>query len=371
MHMRRMIWRGIGYVLHRIRSPFAVPTALGLCLTHLCNIKCVYCMRQTFTPKAGNMSLENIKYLLKKMPYISTITIQGLCEPYLNPEAPAIIFWLKQEGYHISYTTNGTIPLTGERLRCLRCVDDFVISMDTSNPETFTFLRGGAQLNVVMRNLQRVVEMKRNLGLSKHDNPPMHINAVITALNFNQIKDFIAMLEPFEDQITYLMVDPVSRPDYSKFDPLALKHDKQFEVWIKDLREYVAKSKIHVVGLDYMLEPSFNWRDCPIAPMNLWVEPNGDIYYCYGFEYVIGNVFTENPLIAFNSKKARSFREKLLTANPPLQQCHSCNFARPGWQLHGGYLATSRRLSVNKPMTFYEALKHVLTVLTGKGGYSF
>jgi len=36
-----------------------------------------------------------------------------------------------------------------------KSVDDFVISMDTSDPETFTYLRGGAKLSVVMQNLER------------------------------------------------------------------------------------------------------------------------------------------------------------------------------------------------------------------------
>ena len=304
-------------------------------------------------------------------PYMWSITIQGLCEPFLNPECPEIIEWLKSQGYHISFTTNGMVPLTGKRLDCLRSVDDFVISIDTSDPETFTYLRGGAKLSAVMQNLRRVVEMKRSRGLSKHDNPPMHINAVITTLNFDQMPDFVKMLEPYEDEITYVMVDPVSRPDYSKFDPLAIEHDTAFVSKRDKLKEVFANSKIHVVGLDYMLEPSYNWKDCPMAWGDLWVEPNGDIYNCYGFDYVVGNVFKESPLLAFNSKKQRQFRRKLLTTNPPLMQCHSCNFAREGWQIHGGYLARSRELSVNKPMTFYEALKHVLVVLTRKGSYSF
>lgn len=329
-------------------------------------------MRETFKPEAGPMTLENIKQLLKRMPYISTITIQGLCEPYLNEETPEIIKWLKEEGYHISFTTNGMVPLTGDRLTCLRYVDDFVISIDTSNPDTFTYLRGGAKLETVIGNLVRVVEMKRSLGLSKHDNPPMHINAVITSLNFYQIPDLIKMLEEYEDQITYIMVDPVSRPDYSVLEsPLAVKHDEAFEKQIEEYKEFVKQAKLPVVGLDYMLVPSYNWRDCPMAPLNLWIEPNGDIYNCYDFEHVLGNVFKENPLSAFNSKKARVFRKQLLTDKPPLQQCYSCNFARDGWQLHGGYLDRSRVLSVNNPMTFYEALKHVLKVLTRKGGYSF
>lgn len=82
-------------------------------------------------------------------------------------------------------------------------------------------------------------------------------------------------------------------------------------------------------------------------------------------------MFTESPLLAFNSRKQRDFRKMLSTSNPPLRQCRSCNFAREGWQYHGGYIARSRVLSVNKRMDFYEGLKHVLVVLTRKGGYSF
>ena len=372
MRIGRALWKGIAYILHRLHSQYAIPTALGICLSHLCNISCPYCMRQTFRPKAGPMTLENIKQLLKRMPYISTITIQGLCEPYMNPEAPAIIEWMKKEGYHISFTTNGMASLTGERLDCLRCIDDFVISIDTSDPKTFAYLRGGADLSIVMENFRRVINMKHSLGLGKHDNPPMHINAVITSLNFSQIPELIKMLEPYADDITYLMVDPVSRPDYSTFeDPLALKHDGNFETGICELKKIVAHSKLHVVGLDYMLSPSNQWRDCPLSWLDMWVEPNGDIYNCYGFDYILGNVFKDNPLLAFNSKKARDFRRQLLTNNPPLQQCHCCNFARPGWQLHGGYLAQSRVLSVAKPMGPYEAMKHVLAVLSRRMGYTF
>jgi radical SAM protein with 4Fe4S-binding SPASM domain len=285
------------------------------------------------------MTLELVKVLLSRMPYISNVCIMGLCEPFMNPEAPAIVKWLKSQGYFISLTTNGMVSLTGERLDCLRCVDDFVISIDTDDPETFSYLRGGAKLPIVMENFRRVIEMKRSLGLGKKDNPPLHINAVITSLNFHQIPSLIKMLEPYADDLTYLMVDPVSRPDYQKFeDPLAIKHDAKFEAQICELRKIARQSRLSVVGLDYMLTPSYHWRDCPISWLNIWVQPNGDIYNCYAYEYVVGNAFKDNPLRAQNSKKARDFRKRLLTNDPPLQQCRCCNFARPGWQLSGVYL---------------------------------
>lgn len=338
-NFKRLVWKAVAVLLYRFHSSYSIPTGLVLSLTHRCNIDCVYCMRQSFKPPEGDMTLDNVQKLMKKMPYINNVVIQGLCEPYLNPEAPAIIRWLKNEGYFISFTTNGTIPLTGERLDCLRCVDDFVISIDTADPEVFRYLRGGAELETVFENFKRVINMKRRLGLKKTDNPPMHINAVITSKNFHQIPSLIKMLEPYADDLNYLMLDPVSRPDYCTFeDPLAVKHDAKFEAEMVELRTIARKSKLCVVGLDYMLMPSHDWHDCPLAWLNMDVEPNGDIYECYDFNYVVGNVFRESPLKAHNSQKARDFRKRLGTSDPPVQQCHSCNFARKGWQLNGVYL---------------------------------
>lgn len=99
-----------------------------------------------------------------------------------------------------------------------------------------------------------------------------------------------------------------------------------------------------------------------------------DILYHAAAQKII-DACEESPIEAFKTNVLGSWNVKkgkrLMAENPPLKQCHSCNFAREGWQIHGGCIARSRKLSVNKPMTFYEALKHVLVVLTGKGRYSF
>lgn len=334
----RFVWKAAAVILYRFHSQYSIPTGIVLSLTHDCNLNCVYCMRQSFKPPEGNMTLDTVKHLLGKMPYINNVVIQGLCEPFLNPETPAIINWLHEQGYFVSFTTNGTISLTGERLDCLRNVDDFVISIDTADPKVFELLRSGARLETVMQNFRRVIDMKRSLGLKKTDNPPMHINAVITSLNFHSIPSFIKMLEPYADDLTYLMLDPVSRPDYSTFNPLAIKHDADFDKRILELRKIAKESKLCVVGLDYMLMPSHDWHDCPLTWLNMDIESNGDIYFCYDFNYVVGNALTESPLKAHNSQKARDFRKRLGTSDPPVQQCHSCNFARKGWQLNGVYL---------------------------------
>lgn len=338
MNLRQLYWARRARSLYRHRKLTAVPTNLGVCMTNMCNIRCKYCMRQQFKPPEGKITLDILKSLLKRMPYIRGVCIMGLCEPLLNDELPKIIRWLKDDGhYGVSLTTNGTVSIDDEMLDALTRVSDFVISIDTADEQTFRYLRGGAELRKVMANLIRIIEYKRAHNLRRMDNPPIHINSVITRKNLDQLSDLIKMLEPYAADLTYLMVDPVSRPDYQTFEePLMLtKEDLDKEL---DKHKKTAKqSPLNIIGFDYMLEPSYNWGNCYLAWDGMFIEPNGDAYFCYNYEYVLGNVFKEDPLKVWNSPLAMEFRRKLLSSDPPLEQCHSCNFARGAWQPEGDY----------------------------------
>lgn len=311
---------------------------MGVCVTNMCNIRCKYCMRQQFKPPEGKITLSMLQSLLKKMPYIRGVCIMGLCEPLLNDELANILRWLHDEGhYGISLTTNGMVTIDDNILDALTRVGDFVISMDTADEETFRYLRGGAELKKVMGSLVRVIEYKRAHNLGRMDNPPIHINAVITRNNLHQLPDLFKMLEPYAADLTYLMVDPVSRPDYQTFEAPLMLTKEELDKELEKYKKVAKQSPLNIIGFDYMLEPSCNWGDCYMAWDGMFIEPNGDAYFCYNYDYVIGNVFKEDPLKVWNSTRAQEFRRKLLSSEPPLGQCHSCNFARGGWQPEGDY----------------------------------
>jgi len=294
-------------------------------------------MRESFKPPNGALTLREIKSLLKRMPYISGVCIMGLCEPLLNPETPDIIRWLKDEGkYSISFTTNCTVDLDENKLDALTRVDDVALSIDTADPETFRILRGGANLERCMRNVKRIFNFKREKGLGRLDNPPIHVNAVITALNFHQIPDLIKMFEPYAKDLNYLMIDPVTRPDYSLEDPFILQREK-FLKHVDEYRTIAKKSPVQVIGFDWMFRESTEWNRCHLSWKGMFIEPNGDAYFCYNYRYVLGNVFKEDPLKIWNNHRAKAFRTQLLSPDPPVQQCHFCNFARTNWQPEGVY----------------------------------
>ena len=336
---RRRIWAKFSLHFYKRRSPQAIPTQLGACLTDLCNLDCSICMRETFKPPKGSFTLKKMKDLLRKMPYISGVCIMGLCEPLLNPEAPGIIRWLKDEGgYPVSLTTNGMVDFTEDMLDSFTRVDDMVISIDSANPATMKDQRGGADPDKIMKNLSRVLAYKRVHGLGVNANPPIHINAVMTRKSFLEVPELIKMLEPYAKELTYLMVDPVSRPDYSTSDPLAL--DIELSTYLEEYRRIAKESPLKVVGFDWMFEQSHSFDKCYLSYSAMFVEPNGDAYFCYDYRNVLGNVFKENPLKVWNSPNAKEFRRKLrgvLSGDPPLDQCHFCNFAREGWQIGGAY----------------------------------
>jgi radical SAM protein with 4Fe4S-binding SPASM domain len=330
----RTLWGMIGILLYKTRSQYAIPNSLGVCLTDKCNIKCSYCMRETFSPPVGEITLDSMREMLKNSPSISGVCVMGLCEPYCNPNTTNIIKWLKDEGhYSISLTTNGTIPFTPARLDALRRIDDFCISIDTADPDVFRSLRG-ADLSRVMMHLKDIINYKRLLKLKATDPPPIHINAVMTKQNWDGVPDLIKMLEPYANDLTYLMIDPCTRPDYSKADTFILtEKPSTFESY----RQLAKDSPLKVMGFDWMFKKSTEWGGCSMSWLGPFVQPNGDIYPCYAYKYVVGNIFKESLLHAWNSPLMREFRRSLSTYHPPLQQCHFCNFARSGWQFRGGY----------------------------------
>lgn len=294
-------------------------------------------MREKFKPPEGKITLDILKSLLRRMPYVTGVCIMGLCEPLLNNELADILRWLKDEGhYSISLTTNGTVTISDDMLDALTRVDTFVISIDTADEETFQYLRG-AQLKKVVGSLEKVISYKQQHKLGRTDNPPIYINAVITRKNFHQMPGLIEMLEAYASDLTYLQVDPISRPDYQTFEAPLMLTKEELGREIETYRKVAKQSPLNVIGFDYMLQPSYNWRNCYLTWDGMFIQPNGDANFCYNYEYVIGNVFREDPLKVWNSQKAKDFRRKLLSSEPPIAQCRSCNFARGGWQPEGDY----------------------------------
>jgi len=115
----------------------------------------------------------------------SYVVATGLGEPFLNPDLLSILRYLKEKEAIVSLTSNGTV-LTEERAQSLvdARVDRIVFSVDSPDPKTFSQIRIGADLAQILRNIERLVEIRAGSGQSL---PYLILEVVAMAKNFHQL----------------------------------------------------------------------------------------------------------------------------------------------------------------------------------------
>jgi radical SAM protein with 4Fe4S-binding SPASM domain len=260
----------------------------------------------------------------------------GLCEPLLNPHVGEILEKLNDCGYESSITTNGMVNV--DNVAKQMCLTGAIsVSLDTFDAATLKHQRGGADLETIIHNLERLLLEKKKGGGGLWDKPIIYVTSVMTTHNFGQFPQLVKMLEKYSNQLS-LLVDPVTRTDYQHFEQPFVLADKRFRDLIPEYREIERNSPLKIVGLDWMFEPSVYQKDCIMPWNSMFLQPNGDIFSCYHYGLVFGNVFQRSPLATWNNESARHFRHQLRTGTNTLKQCVTCNWARKGWQPGGTYL---------------------------------
>ena len=81
--------------------------------TNKCNLNCIMCIRKEVVKKLTgipiDMSFENFKTILDKIPSAMLIQIQGQGEPFLNPDIFRMIKYAKTKGTCVYTTSNATL----------------------------------------------------------------------------------------------------------------------------------------------------------------------------------------------------------------------------------------------------------------------
>jgi molybdenum cofactor biosynthesis enzyme MoaA len=145
------------------------PRSLQFEITTRCNLRCAYCSNPDLDAKA-DVSLDSFVQTLDRIDLgrVDNVDFTGLGEPILHPQLPEIVSEVLRRGRpsHMRLVTNGTI-LTMKRFLplCEAGITSIAFSIDSLNPKRFARSRGGAQLDIVLRNLEELVEQRRERNL--------------------------------------------------------------------------------------------------------------------------------------------------------------------------------------------------------------
>jgi tungsten cofactor oxidoreducase radical SAM maturase len=158
--------------------------------TSLCNLDCIMCIRNVWSDKTGHMDMGTFYTIvrqLKDLPDIQGVALAGFGEPLYHPEILRMARAIKDLGLELTISTNGTLlnPELAEELISIG-LDKIIVSLDSSDPRRFGDIRVGADLEVILSNLRRLNEIKRQRR-SKY--PAIGIEFVAMRRNVYEIGD--------------------------------------------------------------------------------------------------------------------------------------------------------------------------------------
>lgn len=160
------------------------PTMLQVESTSLCNAKCIMCSHYYKDIKEGShLAFSTSNELNEVLPYVETVMLHGIGEPFLNPE---IIKWLdfyKSYDVHLSTFTNMSI-LTPAILSAIgRSFSALHISCDGCSEETFEHIRGNLKYSMFVNNVKKLRSTYPELKL--------HMHTVAMRQNLHELKSFV------------------------------------------------------------------------------------------------------------------------------------------------------------------------------------
>jgi MoaA/NifB/PqqE/SkfB family radical SAM enzyme len=178
-----------GFVVRRTPSHLA---RLYVELTNGCNIDCRTCMRNIWDLQTGFLSdelFEKIRSEIAGMEDRPVVFFGGFGEPMHHPKALEYIRRIRETGAEVDLITNGTL-LTPERIEELIAVGlrRLWVSIDGARPESYSDVRLGASLPLVLRNLQRLQNRKLLLAKTR---PEMGIAFVAMEQNIADLPEVV------------------------------------------------------------------------------------------------------------------------------------------------------------------------------------
>lgn len=180
------------------------PVILQIESTSLCNAKCIMCSHNYKDMAEGDhLTFDKRKYFEGILPYVETVMLHGVGEPFLNPNIVEWIEFYKSFGVHLSTFTNMSVMTPEIKKAIGENFTSLHISCDGCTKETFEHIRGNLKFERFIENVKKLHKEYPELKLSMH--------TVAMRQNLYQIDKFIPLAAElgFERVIfTNLTIDP-------------------------------------------------------------------------------------------------------------------------------------------------------------------
>ena len=149
------------------------PTGVIIDPINICNLKCPLCptgaKKSNYKPTV--MSFETFKTVIDKIHSLKSIALFNWGEPFLNKDIFKMIEYAKKKHISVTIHTNFSFKKDDKFFEDIvnSDLDLLTLSIDGTNPETYSKYRVGGDYNLVISNIKKLVETKKRLNKDKPD----------------------------------------------------------------------------------------------------------------------------------------------------------------------------------------------------------
>ena len=159
-------------------------------ITTKCNLSCKMCPRPEFGGFVPNkdMSFEMYEKIIKQSPYLNTVYLWGVGEPFMNPDCMKMIKFAKFYNLKVIINTNGTLlnsTISNELIKL--GVDEIIFSIDGIG-STFEKIRKGAKFDNVIHNITELNIFKK---YNSSKLPKLSSNFVLLKENLKEAPEMV------------------------------------------------------------------------------------------------------------------------------------------------------------------------------------
>lgn len=166
------------------------PYKLTIDVTNKCNLRCPFCPtgRHVVGRPAGSIGIDEFRSIIDELaPYAFSLDLFDWGEPFFNPELPRLIEYAHAKGLVTTISSNLSFKLSDDLITSVirGGLTYLTASVDGADQPSYEAYRRGGNFELVLRNLEAFVRLKRQLG---SDTPRITWQYLIFAPNEHHIE---------------------------------------------------------------------------------------------------------------------------------------------------------------------------------------
>lgn len=175
-------------------------------ISNVCNHQCLFCTHQKMTRPVGTINKQLLFDLLQQAYDLGTreVGFYATGEPFLIKELPEYIKCAKDIGYDYIYLTSNGSVATIDKIKAVveSGVDSIKFSINAADKDTYQFIHGKDDFDVVMANLVAMNEYRKASG----EGFKIYITGILTKYTEQQREKYAEVFAGLADEIVFKQV---------------------------------------------------------------------------------------------------------------------------------------------------------------------